>query len=213
LSDYLERAGGLNEFGEPRWRLVLASSVVWKIAGGKVWDENLSVGERGGLLNPTAKPLRDESGTLVERRRYPHVEGWLLQAWKPASYYDREIWFAPQNCLPDGTPKLGPFPNLGDYESQFPPMLRLPSIGELGRLLNLYWRGMTKMNEGTPEGRAKEAANNYEYAERKREAKLRDEFAYELHDKTSYLRSYSLEAGRERVRRGAKIGVREHIGN
>ena len=95
------------------WRLVVANSVVWKVSGGKVWDDNLSIAERngfnftaeGGGATHSHRPLKDETGKLVERKRYPHLDGWILQRWFPPSSYSRSQWFAPENCLPDGTPK------------------------------------------------------------------------------------------------------------
>ncbi|HEY6349682.1 MAG TPA: hypothetical protein VI636_09755 [Candidatus Angelobacter sp.] len=82
IADYLLTIGGTTPFGEPMWRLVVAGNVVWKVAGGKVWDEGLSISERGGFnfvdedgWGPYRnRPIRDESERLVERRRYPHLE-------------------------------------------------------------------------------------------------------------------------------------------
>jgi len=48
VEDYLLSIGGTTPFSEPMWRLVLARNVIWKVAGGKIWDQNLSIAERGG---------------------------------------------------------------------------------------------------------------------------------------------------------------------
>ena len=55
IADYLTTIGGQTPFGEPIWRLVVADSVIWKVAGGKVWDENLSIADRGGILHPAVQ--------------------------------------------------------------------------------------------------------------------------------------------------------------
>src|SRR2546421_13054347 len=49
IEAYLQNIGGRTPFGEPMWRLVLAGNVIWKVAGGKVWEEQLSVAESGGF--------------------------------------------------------------------------------------------------------------------------------------------------------------------
>jgi len=218
IQDYLQSIGGKTPFGEPMWRLVIAESVVWKVAGGKVWDENLSIAERGGIsfagegAYAPNKPLRDESDRLIERRRYPHVDGWILQRWFPPSAYSKTQWFAPENCLPGGIPVLGPFPQFGDYEMIGGPTRKVPSKSELHSFISSYYRGL-ESRTGSIEGRIKEAVNAAEY-ERKREEQrihaLTDDY---MRDKCSYLYSSSIEAGRIRTAKAEKLGIREHIGN
>src|SRR5437879_10056443 len=123
IQDYLIGIGGTTPCGEPMWRLVLARNVIWKVAGGKIWDENLSVSERGGFSFTEEsgcraygnKPLRDESDRLTEQQRYPDLEGWIMQRWFPPTAYKKAQWFAPENCLPDGTPKLCALSLYSDY--------------------------------------------------------------------------------------------------
>ena len=217
IADYLLTLGGQTPFGEPIWRLVLAQSVVWKVAGGKIWDNNLSLSERGGFDlgegRPHGnKPLRDETGTLVERLRYPHLDGWILQRWFPPSSYSRSQWFAPENCLPDGTPRLGPFPQFGDYEMVGGPVQRVPSKSELHAFISSYYRGL-ESRAGSVEGRIREAVNAAEYERRKEDDRVRALTDDYMRDKCSYLHSSSLEAGRIRTQRAEKLGIREHVGN
>ena len=216
IADYLQTIGGQTPFGEPIWRLVLADSVIWKIAGGKVWDENLSISQRftaeGDGATHAHKPLRDETGKLVERRRYPHLDGWILQRWFPPSSYSRSQWFAPENCLPDGTPKLGPFPQFGDYEMIAGPVERVPSRSELHAFISSYYRGL-ESRSGSVEGRIRQAVNAAEYERQKEEDRVRDLADAYMRDKCSYLYSSSLEAGRIRTERAEKIGIKEHVGN
>lgn len=217
IQDYLTRIGGTTPFGEPMWRLVVAGNVVWKVAGGKVWDESLSISERGGfdLENCNAylnKPIRDESDCLVERRRYPHLEGWILQRWFPPSAYSRTQWFAPENCLPGAIPRLGPFPQFGDYEMIGGPIQRVPSKSELHGFIVSYFRGL-ESRTGSVESRIREAVNAAEYERLKEEQRVRTMTDEYMRDKCSYLFSSSLEAGRMRTEKAEKLGIREHVGN
>jgi hypothetical protein len=220
IQDYLLTLGGRTPFNEPLWRLVVAESVVWKVAGGKVWNDNLSISERGGLnltaeggcATPAHKPLRDESDRLVERRRYPHLEGWILQRWFPPSSYSKSQWFAPENCLPDGTPKLGPYPQFGDYEMIAGPVQRIPSKSELHSFISSYYRGL-ESRSGSVEGRIKEAVNAAEYERQREEQRIRALTEDYMRDKCSYLSSSSLEAGRIRTKNAEKLGIKEHVGN
>lgn len=217
IADYLLTIGGKTPFGEPMWRLVVAPSVVWKVAGGKVWQEGLSISERGGFDfeagNPHCyRPVRDESDRLVERRRYPHLDGWILQRWFPPSSYSRTQWFANENCLSDGTPKLGPFPQFGDYEMIGGPTRRIPSRSELHSFISSYYRGL-ESRTGSVEGRIREAVNAAEYERQKEEQRVRTLTDEYMRDKCSYLYSSSLEAGRVRSERAEKLGIREHVGN
>ena len=217
IADYLLTIGGRTPFGEPMWRLVVASSVVWKVAGGKVWQEGLSISERGGFDFENCgphwnKPIRDESDRLVERRRYPHLDGWILQRWFPPSSYSRTQWFADENCLADGTPKLGPFPQFGDYEMIGGPTPRVPSRSELRSFVSSYYRRL-ESRSGSVEGRIREAVNAAEYECQKEEQRVRTLADEYMRDKCSYLYSSSLEAGRVRTERAEKLGIREHVGN
>jgi hypothetical protein len=211
ISDYLLAIGGRTPFDEPMWRLVVAESVVWKVAGGKVWDENLSLSDRGGFSSLN-KPLRDESDHLVERRRYPHLSGWILQRWFPPSSYSKSQWFALENCLPDGTPKLGPYPQFGDYEMIVGPAQRIPSKSELYSFISSYYREL-ESRTGSIESRIREAVNAAEYERRREEHRIRALTEDYMRDKCSYLFSSSLEAGRIRTAKAEKLGIREHVGN
>jgi hypothetical protein len=217
IEEYLLTAGGRTPFDEPMWRLVLARNVIWKVAGGRVWDESLTVSERGGfdLLEGRPydnQPLRDESGKLVEQQRYPHLQGWILQRWFPPGAYNKAQWFAPENCLPDGTPKLGPFPQYGDYEMVGGPVEKVPGKQELYDFISAYYRGL-ETRSGSVECRVREAVNAAEYVRQREEQKTRTFVDEYMRDKCSYIWSSSLEAGRVREEVGRRIGIREHLGN
>jgi hypothetical protein len=215
--DYLLRIGGSTPFDEPIWRLVLARNVVWKVAGGKVWNEGLSVSERGGFDLYEGRPygnqpLRDESGRLVEQQRYPHLDGWILQRWFPASAYSQSQWYASENCLPDGTPKLGPFPQYGDYEMVGGPMDRTPGKQELHDFISAYYQGL-EGRAGSVETRVREAVNAAQYTRQREEQKTRTFVDEYMRDRCSYIWSSSLEAGRVREEAAKRLGIREHVGN
>ena len=217
IQDYLLTIGGRTAFDEPMWRLVLARNVVWKVAGGKVWKESLSVSERGGFnlsegCRYSNQPLRDESGRLVEQQRYPHLDGWILQRWFPASTYHKTQWFAPENCLPDGTPKLGPFPQYGDYEMVGGTMDRIPGKQELYDFISGYYQKM-ECRSGSVETRLREAVNAAHYSQQREEQKTRTFVDEYMRDRCSYIWSSSLEAGRVREEVARRIGIREHVGN
>lgn len=217
VEDYLLSIGGATPFGEPMWRLVLARNVIWKVAGGKIWDQNLSIAERGGFDVATGiphqnRPLRDEADRLVEQQRYPHIQGWILQRWFPPSAYSKSHWFAPENCLPDGTPKLGPFPEYGDYEMAGGPVERVPEKQELYDFISRYYQHL-ELRKGSVESRIREAINAAEYERQRREGQMR-RFADEyVRDKCSYLQSSSLESGRIREQVARRCGITEHVGN
>jgi hypothetical protein len=224
IQDYLLRIGGANPFGLPMWRLVLARNVIWKVQGGQIWDSSLSLAERGGwiadefnhdglgLRRSEARPLRDESDRLVEQQRYPHLEGWIIQRWFPPSHYNRAQWFAPENCLPDGTPKLGPFPQFGDYEMVGGPVENIPSRGELYELISAYWKNLESRSSSVAT-RVKDAENAARYALEKEEQRIRQRALDYMRDKCSYIWSSSLEAGRVRTAQAEKLGIREHVGS
>lgn len=216
VSEYLENVGGTTLFGEPMWRLVVASSVVWKVRGGKTWNKSLTTAERGGydLENGTAhenRPDRDDADKLVEQLRYPYLEGWILQKWFPPSSYGKEFWFAPENCFPDGTPHLGPYPDRGDYEVMGNPSLQMPTKETLRQFISNYGRELC--GRSNIETRQREMANAAEYAEQKHVADTRTFVDDVIKDRCAYLTSNTLTAGRIRTKRAEAAGIFTHVGN
>ncbi len=217
VAEYLETIGGKTPFGEPMWRLVLAHTVVWKVRGGKIWDDSLTVAERGGIdietgRQHTNKPLRDESDKLTEQRRYSYLEGWILQKWFPASSYSKSEWFAPDRCFPDGTPHLGPYPYCGDYEMQGCAVEQMPSKEALRGFIGSYYQALEKRSPNI-ETRMRERQNTLEYEERERNRQALAHVDAVRRDRCSYITSGSLAAGRIRTERAEKLGIRTHMGN
>jgi hypothetical protein len=199
------------------WRLVLASSVYWKIAGDfKIWDESVPLNQRGGIdmwnggKEFETRPLRVESG-MVERRKYPHLESWILQKWFPSSFYSKAIWEAPENAMFDGTPKLGPWPQFGDYELMSGPFDRVPGTDKLREEIAEYHRRIENAPASIQQRilLAMAAAQDEEEAAEQRLNSKVDDY---IRDRCSYITSSSLAAGRIRTEIEKRCGITEHVG-
>jgi hypothetical protein len=103
------RAGGVNRYGEPNFRVVWGGSrLAW--IGGR-WTDRDAHG------NATRE--------AIEMRRVPKylpVDRWHIERWMSAeSYGSPEQWFAQTTEMEDGIriAALGPYPSRGDYEHCF----------------------------------------------------------------------------------------------
>lgn len=103
------RAGGVNRYGEPNFRVVWGGSrLAW--IGGR-WTDRDANGNQ----------VRE----AVELRRVPKYlpeDRWHIERWVPAeSYGSPEQWFAQTTEIEDGVrvAALGPYPSRGDYEHCF----------------------------------------------------------------------------------------------
>ncbi len=105
----LERAGGVNRFGEPNYRAVWGwSRLAW--IGGKFEDRD----EHGALLRERVE-LRWEP-------KYPAVNRWHIERWVPQEVYGSpRAWYAQTIERENGIsiPALGPYPSRGEYEHSF----------------------------------------------------------------------------------------------
>lgn len=260
---FLTRVGGVNPYGEPRYRLVLAQSVLVHRGGiWHDWPENTSVQDQGGLQwSERRKQIQEIVTDNLKRKykmtlevpesvgisaqqplrvvremrwipRYPHLSGWILQHWDPASLYGtRESW---ENLIvPGGPPRLqwlGDYPEHGAYElscewydpqkgfCRLPGLPQLPPYGLLERSIqqresamhkhvsaNAEWRRLTRLLEWQEQQEAEK---------RKRIEMLQKMYR----DVTRTVFGSSLAAGRLREQlakraneRGA--GISEHVGN
>ena len=103
------RAGGVNRYGEPNFRVVWGGSrLAW--VGGRWTDRDA----HGNTIRET-----------VEMRRVPKYlpeDRWHIERWMPAeSYGSPEQWLAQTTEVEDGVriAALGPYPSRGDYEHCF----------------------------------------------------------------------------------------------
>jgi hypothetical protein len=109
VQELATRAGGVNRYGEPNFRVVWGGSrLAW--IGGR-WTDRDAHG------NTTRE--------AIEIRRLPKylpVDRWHIERWMPAeSYGSPEQWFAQTTEIEDGIriAALGPYPSRGDYEHCF----------------------------------------------------------------------------------------------
>ena len=207
---FLKRYGGLTPFKQPQWRLIVSSERLIKEAGvWSDWDEGLSTKKRGGM---NFSPIAGQPGVAYERYRnkpirvvtevretekYPHASGWILEKWFAASTYGtREEWYS-YKASDRVTPMLGPYPECGDYEFQYGPWPKLPTTDMLQNLISQYSSSIAN-RKGTPFARAVEYLQRHEYAEQRRETKLKEDYESQFRDVLTPMNSTSLEAHRWR---------------
>lgn len=109
VEERVTRAGGLNWFGEPNFRVVWGGSRLTWIGGRWTdWDAN------GNFVRQCAE-LRNVPKYLPTDRW--HIERWL----PPTAYGPPENWWVQTIQAEDGTliPALGPYPSRGEYEHCF----------------------------------------------------------------------------------------------
>ena len=103
------RAGGMNLYGEPNFRVVWGwSRLTW--IGGKWADRDSS----GNVIRERIELRREPK--YIPHDRW-HIERWL----PPEAYGTRDQWRAQTIESEDGIliPALGPYPSRGDYEHCF----------------------------------------------------------------------------------------------
>ncbi len=109
VSRRLERAGGINRFGEANYRAVWGwNRLAW--IGGKFEDRD----EHGSLLR--------ERIELTKEPKYPAVNRWHIERWVPPETYGSPgAWYAQTIERENGVsiPALGPYPSRGEYEHCF----------------------------------------------------------------------------------------------
>lgn len=105
----LTRAGGLNHFGEPNFRVVWGwSRLTW--IGGK-WTDTDAHGN-----------VTREIVELREVPKYLPLDRWHIERWvPPETYGSPRQWYAQTVEREDGIsiPALGPYPQRGEYEHCF----------------------------------------------------------------------------------------------
>jgi hypothetical protein len=106
----LQRAGGINRFGEANYR------AVWG------WNRLAWIGGRFEEHDPaTGSLLREVVGLRLEPK-YAAVNRWHIERWlPPEAYGSRRQWYAQTIERENGIsiPALGPYPSRGEYEHCF----------------------------------------------------------------------------------------------
>ena len=106
----LQRAGGLNRFGEPNYR------AVWG------WNRLAWIGGKFAERDPATGSLLREVVELRQEPKYPAVNRWHIERWvPPETYGSPRAWCAQTIERENGIsiPALGPYPSRGDYEHCF----------------------------------------------------------------------------------------------
>jgi hypothetical protein len=201
IQAYLLKIGGKNPFGEPNWRLTLASGTLW--------------------LRPSGNPPT-EMGWF---RRYPKqrfkgdregIEGWILQEWNPAYIYgSQDEWYKQHVPGRKDLPLAGPYPVEGDYELRFPfGYPETPSLSVLGLAINYAERTREFWGGFTPKQRYEMRLEHHKKRLILHEDFLRNRDIAMIRDAMSPLWSNSLEAGRWREELARKAGLSiGHVGN
>jgi len=110
VAQRLERAGGINRFGEPNYR------AVWG------WNRLAWIGGKFAERDPATGSLPREVVELRQEPKYPAVNRWHIERWLPPEIYGSpRQWYAQTIERDNGVsiPALGPYPSRGEYEHCF----------------------------------------------------------------------------------------------
>jgi hypothetical protein len=209
VNDLVKRLGGTNEYGKPKWRVVLSERRTSKTKG--LWlkhpdgelEEFVPLG-RDGKGNTVFGRKEATVTSVVEVREtpvWPH-KGWILERWMPA-----ETW----GTKADWNYDLGPYPNEGDYFMILGPWPEIPNATFLEQQLQIWNREW----DARPTDFNK-VYSQYVYEKQERERKEQEEaerefMAFLRSETTPIMKSTSLEAQRLRQRAGRAAGVKSHI--
>jgi hypothetical protein len=109
ICERIARAGGMNRFGEPNFRVVWGGSrLAW--IGGRWVDRDA----HGNVIREAIEQRQEPKYIPAERW---HIERWM----PPEAYGSPEEWLARTTEIEDGIriPALGPYPSRGEYEHCF----------------------------------------------------------------------------------------------
>ncbi len=106
----LERAGGVNRFGEANYR------AIWG------WNRLAWIGGKFEERDPATGSLLREVVELRQEPKYPAVNRWHIERWVPPEVYGSpRAWYSETIERENGVsiPALGPYPSRGEYEHCF----------------------------------------------------------------------------------------------
>jgi hypothetical protein len=111
LTAELMRYGGLNPFGEPSWRVVLAQNVLEQTFGTM---RHMPVIDADAVDDvPEIEPERFSSGEIMVPRY--NDRGWILERWFPAAAWGTQDEWEHETAEDGVTQLKGEFPRHGDY--------------------------------------------------------------------------------------------------
>ncbi len=215
---------GMNPYGRPNYRFVLAECVT-EIKGGEYndWHKDTPIEDRG---TPMVDPLTGERSapyrplrTAIEYREVRKYDedtkqGWVLERWTPRHVYGSPEAWDDASHMVGGTQinRLGPYPYEGNYEWAIGPFAQVP---EVGFLLD-YITHCETVRQNIDSDLAKIVRQRYDDARREaaeKDRKLTEENAARLRDAMKPMLSNSLAAGRWRTEMFERAGFRSHVGN
>lgn len=237
IAEFLIRIGGRSHFGFPNYRLVQSESVLEQKGGEwRDWDENLEVHERAkfvrkqftvrektvvlgkevevdvqkSILVPGNSPLRVVTEVrTVQKYSHFEMQGWILEKWyAPEVFGSPEDWY--RHIVP-GTevPRLGPFPDRGQYEMIAGIFPEPPSLSFLEQMIAFQAKRAREMQERD----VRSILSDKIYAHEREEEKRAQEAEAKIRDLISPLLGTSLESGRWRNEIAERAGIRSHMGN
>jgi len=106
----LERAGGINRFGEANYR------AIWG------WNRLAWIGGKFEERDPATGSLLREVVELRQEPKYAAVNRWHIERWlPPEAYGSPRAWYTQTMERENGVsiPALGPYPSRGEYEHCF----------------------------------------------------------------------------------------------
>lgn len=214
IREAITRFGGLNPYGEPMWRVVLAQNCVAKRSG--ILHE-VADGQSVFAVGPGGKVVESrvwdavKSG-IVELPKYNCEDGWIVEKWFPASTWGTpEEWAA--HKAEDGSRLLcEEYPARGAYWMLIGPFPKLPDLGDLECAISMHQQSM--QNRPTNyDAYFKQVMRDEEAARKKAKEKLVADLNYRRKNElVPVLKSTSLEAQRFRNELTEQSGLKEHLG-
>jgi hypothetical protein len=146
------RKFGVNLYGDPLYRIVLASSVMHLVGG--QWPDGT------------------RAYRWVPRYRNPRSQ-WILEAWAPARISQRE-WDSYADPI-TGWPLLGPYPSRGEYECAWE-FDKGVDADNLETIIGAIEKGRNRSFQDVRDFAAKEYAQEQSAMRSARDAEIRDSF-------------------------------------
>lgn len=202
----LNEAFGLNSYGHPNWRVVLAQNHTRKSYG--VWHEFDDGNWEQFGIEPDGKwkynPIHAKNVVegVKDEPMFP-VKGWIIERWFPASAWGpRAAWEI----------KMGPYPEEGEYWIMGPAHETLPEIGDIKGAIQVWeheWAARPKTLDAVFQMFIAEEKAQKEAEIKKLDDELNAFFRGEI---KPLFNSTSLAAQAVRNEAAESAGVRSHIG-
>lgn len=227
--DAIKRVGGVNPYGEPIFRLILAECRIVRASGAwNLWNKNVPVEDRGGLgikhviqmlkdgcrpeeiseyMNSRAAQPEKTIVGMVDRPLYQY-QGFVLEKWKPAiTFGSPEVWYSYRF---HGEAALGPYPTYGDYELCAGPTPYLPTQEECIEAIQRTFREIDARSS-SPKERMCQMLAAMEEQEKALERETLNKIEDRFKEDSMIYKTVSLSAGRARNELAKEAGVPDNI--